>query len=158
MERANVHRAILRALIACVVIAAAVLWACEPVAWAQRSKESQVEPDMKLQVPKQDDPYKGGFQPVAKLWAQGYKVVGPMQVSEFTGQGLSLFAGGKKELTFNLTGKDLTVYDKNSNKITSSSIVPKAYVYVCQKDNTVTVFVMPEKSKTTAGGEANDKH
>ncbi len=158
MNRLNLNRALPGLFIACLLVAAAISSASVTPALAQGFRSSQGEPGVKPQAPTANDPLTGGFRPVVKLAAQGYQVAGPMQVTEFTGDSLSLHTGGKKQLVFSLTGKDLTVFDKDSNKITSAAITKGNHVYVCQKDKAVVVYVMPEKSKTTLGGEANGKH
>lgn len=76
----------------------------------------------------------------------GYTVEGPVPVQSATATALELFKADRTT-TIDLQGKQVTVLDENSNRISVTGIKKGARVYVCQKGTTVDIYVLPKKER-----------
>jgi hypothetical protein len=87
--------------------------------------------------------------PISPYVAQAYSIVGPINVSSVSSQGIVLYTGAK-DLGIDLTGKKVVVMDQNSRPLTLSAVQKGTRVYVCRKDNNVVVVVLPAIAETGA--------
>jgi hypothetical protein len=79
--------------------------------------------------------------------AQAYSVVGPINVVSVSSKDIVLYTGAKN-LGIDLTGKNVTVIDQNSQPLTLSAVKKGTSVYVCTKANNVVVVVLPASTAT----------
>jgi hypothetical protein len=87
--------------------------------------------------------------PITPYVAQGYSIVGPLDVVSASSSGIVVFMDGTNQ-SIDLTGKAVTVIDQNSRSTSLSAAVKGTRVYVCRKANNVVVVVIP--AVTTTGG------
>ncbi len=85
--------------------------------------------------------------PVTPYVAQAYSVVGPINVVSVSSKDIVLYTGAKN-LGIDLTGKNVTVIDQNSQPLTLSAVKKGTSVYVCTKANNVVVVVLPASTAT----------
>jgi hypothetical protein len=135
------------AAIACVLLLFISAGALSPVN-AQTRGES--EPGMKGVQNVEASP--STYPKVSQLVAGGYSVVGPIPVKAYKGNTLTLYTGtDKKDITYDLRGKNLAVRDINNAKKSRSSIRQHTRVYVCVKGDDVLVYVLPPKEQDNEG-------
>jgi len=87
--------------------------------------------------------------PITPYVAQAYSIVGPINVSSVSSQDIVLYTGANN-LGIDLTGKNVTVIDQNSRRLTLSAVKKGTRVYVCRKANNVVVVVLPAIAESGA--------
>ncbi len=79
---------------------------------------------------------------IKHLAKEGYAIDGPSQVVEAQGDTIKIFAGQKKNLVINLSGKTATIKDYQGNTLLLGNIAPLTKVYIARKKNDVKIFVL----------------